>query len=492
MRHICTSIVATLVLAGMSFAATINVPADYATIQEAIDAASDGDEIVIAPGTYTGSGGEVANLLDKQITLRASGSAEETIIDGENERRGLTIGGSNNGVTVQGLTITKGYANLAGGLHFSGPSVLNCIDCKFTHNTGPQHGGAGGSEYGTASFVNCLFENNTGGGAAGGVGSIGNLTMTNCTFSNNTASGGGGVNIHGGNSLLTECVFENNSASVQGGGVYIFGLAGDVATLIDCVFRNNSAYYEGGGAWCYSDGAEFQNCTFESNTANVGGGAFNRFTDPNYTDCLFVNNSGLAIYNQGNASGYCSPHFTNCLIEGNVTGGWSGGISTNYGHPNIDNCVIRNNADYGIRTLDGQAIIYNSIICGNSPVQIEGPWEGSDNSITDICDDDNDGISNDDDNCVLYNPDQADCNENGIGDVCDIADGVSEDINGNEIPDECDCLADVVVDGEVNINDVLVTISSWGTSGPLGDVNYDGIVDVEDLLIVISAWGPCP
>ena len=45
---------------------------------------------------------------------------------------------------------------------------------------------------------------------------------------------------------------------------------------------------------------------------------------------------------------------------------------------------------------------------------------------------------------------------------------------------------------EVNINDVLVTISSWGTNGPLGDVNYDGIVDVEDLLTVIDSWGPCP
>ena len=54
MQHICTSIVATLVLAGTSFAATINVPADYTTIQAAVDAASNGDEILVAPGIYTG------------------------------------------------------------------------------------------------------------------------------------------------------------------------------------------------------------------------------------------------------------------------------------------------------------------------------------------------------------------------------------------------------------------------------------------------------
>ena len=54
MRHICTSIVATLVLAGTTLAATINVPADYTTIQAAVDAASDGDEIIVAPGDVYG------------------------------------------------------------------------------------------------------------------------------------------------------------------------------------------------------------------------------------------------------------------------------------------------------------------------------------------------------------------------------------------------------------------------------------------------------
>ena len=51
MRYICTAVVATLVLAGTSFAATINVPDDHATIQGAINASSDGDVIAIAAGT---------------------------------------------------------------------------------------------------------------------------------------------------------------------------------------------------------------------------------------------------------------------------------------------------------------------------------------------------------------------------------------------------------------------------------------------------------
>ena len=47
--------------------------------------------------------------------------------------------------------------------------------------------------------------------------------------------------------------------------------------------------------------------------------------------------------------------------------------------------------------------------------------------------------SNDDDNCPeLFNPNQEDCNLNGIGDVCDIADQSETDCNLNGIPDSCE------------------------------------------------------
>ncbi|MCH9021473.1 MAG: hypothetical protein IID32_01760, partial [Planctomycetes bacterium] len=57
-------------------AVTINVPGDFATIQGAIDAAVNGDEVVVDPNTYY----EIIDFLGKAITVRsASGDPNDTI-----------------------------------------------------------------------------------------------------------------------------------------------------------------------------------------------------------------------------------------------------------------------------------------------------------------------------------------------------------------------------------------------------------------------------
>ena len=64
--------------------------ADFASIQAAVDFASGGDEILVAPGVYTSDHPlHVVDLLGKEITLRASGGPDMTSIDGEDAVKAL-------------------------------------------------------------------------------------------------------------------------------------------------------------------------------------------------------------------------------------------------------------------------------------------------------------------------------------------------------------------------------------------------------------------
>lgn len=89
-----------------------------------------------------------------------------------------------------------------------------------------------------------------------------------------------------------------------------------------------------------------------------------------------------------------------------------------------------------------------------------------------------------------------DCNRNCTDDIEDIIDGISLDVNYNDIPDECECLADFDNDGTVDIHDILYLFSTWGQNStpddPLEtDLNGNGVVDVQDVIIAITSYGEC-
>ena len=66
-----------LAVGGVSVRAdTIHVPADYPTIQEGIDAAVHGDEVVVADGVYTGVGNQYIQFFGKRITVRSKSGPE--------------------------------------------------------------------------------------------------------------------------------------------------------------------------------------------------------------------------------------------------------------------------------------------------------------------------------------------------------------------------------------------------------------------------------
>ncbi|NNM25012.1 MAG: S8 family serine peptidase [Phycisphaerales bacterium] len=86
-----------------------------------------------------------------------------------------------------------------------------------------------------------------------------------------------------------------------------------------------------------------------------------------------------------------------------------------------------------------------------------------------------------------------DCNGNGSPDDEDIAGGGSADVDGDGIPDECQCGPDIDGTGDVGFGDLLAVISAWGpcTGSCVQDLDGSGDVGFADLLMVISAWGPC-
>ena len=63
-----TILLAITLAARAAHADVINVPADYPTIQQAIDASVNGDEIVVQPGTYH----ETIEIDGRSITLRSA------------------------------------------------------------------------------------------------------------------------------------------------------------------------------------------------------------------------------------------------------------------------------------------------------------------------------------------------------------------------------------------------------------------------------------
>ena len=112
------SFVCLLTLAIPAFAQTINVPADYSTIQSAINAASSGDTVQVAIGTCDGG-----ISVKSGVTLQGAG-AETTIIEGHEVDRVIAINGGAATTKFDGFTIQNGSSNYGGGIKCTGSNVI--------------------------------------------------------------------------------------------------------------------------------------------------------------------------------------------------------------------------------------------------------------------------------------------------------------------------------------------------------------------------------
>jgi len=251
----------------------VNGTADFVTIQEAIDVASDYDQIFVMPGTYTGNADAVVNFYGKAIWLSSTQGADLTVIDGEGQRRGvLCNSGETNDTRLEGFTITRGKEYDGGGMYLYLSSAM-VISCKFVQNTQSTLGSGVCCLGGYLILSDCEFENNesyTMGGAL--VQSGGGIQIAYCSFLNNTSHDAGAVYLTGTDATVRNCMFESNVAEVVSGVGGAMKIRSTEGILKSSTFQENMAAY--GGAIYYENATmTMRHLLIQNNEAtSLGGG----------------------------------------------------------------------------------------------------------------------------------------------------------------------------------------------------------------------------
>src|SRR6266700_3422298 len=266
---------------------TINVPADQPTIQAAIDAAHDGDLVLVAEGTYK----ENIDFKGKAISVGGLGGASRTIIDGGGLDTVVSFRtGETRGSLLSGFTITNGFANPngpnsgeGGGIFVSGASPI--ILSSVIENNKACEGAGIAIAFGAPLIEVVTISNNVQGGCSGGIGgagisirgeSSGTAILGNTIANNSIAAGGGGISLFaaGGPLILSNNFIGNNGGS-QGGGIAIFNDASP--QIMGNVFIHNTASQGGGLYWLIpqsTPGILLLGNTISDNSATHGSGIF--------------------------------------------------------------------------------------------------------------------------------------------------------------------------------------------------------------------------
>jgi hypothetical protein len=312
------------------FAAIIHVPGDQPTIQAGIDAASGGDTVLVADGTYTGTGNKDLDFNGKAITVQSENGHESCIIDCVAEGRAFYFhSGEGEDSVLSGFTLTNGrvgtYSEDGGGAILCEGSSPTIINCSFSRN-GAFNGGAiynsgdhltitncifsnwadndGGAIYNSGdhlTITNCIFSNAAHQACGGAIcSSGGSLTITDSSFSDNFATGIGAIYNSGGSLTITNCSFSEHEADGDGGA--IGNSYATSVTITNCIFSGARAADTGGAISNFNsdDQLTITNCSFSENYAPHGGAIFNDASNPTITNCTFSGNEaswGGAIYN---------------------------------------------------------------------------------------------------------------------------------------------------------------------------------------------------
>lgn len=259
-----------LILAVNSFALTIDVPGDYPTIQEGINASVTGDTVLVKDGVYTGSMNKNLVFNGRQIVVKSASGPEYCIINCENNGIGFILeAGETHDSVVEGFTITNGqnspgYGNNAGAINIEDSSPL-IKDCILIDNDANWDGGGICCLNSNAKIENCFIANNYSPHSGGGI-SIpydSNVLVIGCTIVNNTSSFlGSGILVYLSTSQIVNCTISGNTGGAAGINVY-----GSSASILNTIVHGHST----GIAVTSSSNASIDYCDFYSNSNNFSG-----------------------------------------------------------------------------------------------------------------------------------------------------------------------------------------------------------------------------
>src|SRR5262245_52382658 len=133
MRRLLALLLGLATILPVARANTLGVPSGYPTIQSAIDAAVDGDTVLVAPGNYA----ELINFKGKAILVTSSGGANVTTIDGKLKGPVVTFWTSEASSSVlSGFTITHGVSEGGISCYQTQPTIRDCIISANSSNAG--------------------------------------------------------------------------------------------------------------------------------------------------------------------------------------------------------------------------------------------------------------------------------------------------------------------------------------------------------------------
>ncbi len=263
---------------------------DEPTIQSGIDAASDGDTVQVAPGTYFAN----INFKGKLITVISTGGPKVTIIDANNAGAVVTfVSGETRSAVLSGFTITNGGTDEGGGISIgsSSPTIVHNVIIR---NRACSEGGGIEVAFSSPQILGNTISDNTQGVCSGGW--------------------GGGISIRGSGfaQIISNVISGNSWPSGNGGGISL-SAAGTPLIMNNIISGNQAGDLAGGavggGIWTLndSDPVIVQNLIV-NNEADQGAGVYFSVPDGSPGPIL-VNNSiagnnarrlqGSAVYTIG-------------------------------------------------------------------------------------------------------------------------------------------------------------------------------------------------